>query len=177
MSELVTLARPYAEAAFKRAKETDTVAKWSESLTFLSAVMQDKAISVIVDNPKIAAEQVKALLLDICTGQLDVESENFVKLLVQNKRLSLAQQIAILFEQLKAEFEGYIDVDVTSAFAFTAEEQKKFTATLEKQLNKKVRAKVTVDKTLLGGVIVRAGDRVIDGSVKGQLQHMQKALQ
>jgi F-type H+-transporting ATPase subunit delta len=176
MSELVTLARPYAEAAFKRAQETDTLAKWSDSLNFLSAVMQDKDISVIIDNPKIAHEQIKGLLLEICEGQLSTEAENFVKLLIQNKRLSLAHQIALLFEQFRAEFEGYIDVNVTSAFSFSAEEQKKFTATLEKQLNKKVRAKVTVDKSLLGGVIVRAGDRVIDGSVKGQLQQLAKRL-
>ncbi len=177
MSELVTLARPYAEAAFKRAKETDAIAKWSDTLTFLSVVMQDKQIATIVDNPKVASEKIQSLLLDICQGQLDGETENFVKLLVQNKRLCLAPNVAELFEQFRAEHEGYIDVDVLTAFAFSAEEQKKFTATLENLLKKKVRANVVLDKSLIGGVIVRAGDRVIDGSVKGQLQHMHKALQ
>ncbi|NOT84609.1 MAG: F0F1 ATP synthase subunit delta [Methylococcaceae bacterium] len=177
MSELATLARPYATAAFKRSKETDTVLKWSGSLAFLSAVMKDKAISTIVNNPKVTKERLSALLLDIGQGQVDLEGENFLKLLVQNNRLDLLPQIAAQFEQFKADHEGYVDAEVTSAFAMSQEEQKKLAASLEKTLSKKVRIQVTVDQSLIGGVLVRAGDRVIDGSIKGQLQHMQKSLQ
>ncbi|MEQ1637630.1 MAG: F0F1 ATP synthase subunit delta [Methylococcales bacterium] len=177
MSELATLARPYATAVFKRAKETDTIAKWSGSLAFLSAVIGDKAISVVIDNPKIASDRLSALLLDICQGQLEAEAGNFLKLLVQNGRLSLMPHIAAQFEHYKADHEGYVDVEVLTAFAFTQEEQKKFASTLEKTLHKKVHINVTIDKSLIGGVLVRAGDTVIDGSIKGQLQYMQKALQ
>jgi len=177
MSELATLARPYAVAAFKRAKETDSTKKWSQDLAFMSAVLGDKDISVVVDNPKINKQQVSAFVLDICQGQIDQEAENLLRLLVHNKRLSLAPLIAELFEVYKAEDGGYIDVEVFVAYAFAKEDKSKFAATLENTLGKKVNMKVTVDKSLIGGVLVRAGDRVIDGSIKGQLQQMQKTLQ
>jgi F-type H+-transporting ATPase subunit delta len=177
MSELATLARPYAAAAFKRSQETGTTEKWSESLAFMSAALNDKEMSAIVGNPKVSKERLLTLMLDICQESIDEEGVNFLKLLVQNDRLTLAPTIAKLFEAYKAENEGYVDVEVATAFAFSKEEKKSFTSVLEKTLGKKVHINVTVDKSLIGGVLVRAGDRVIDGSIKGQLQHMQKALQ
>ena len=117
------------------------------------------------------------MLFDICQGQLEIESENLLKLLVQNDRLSLAGQISALYEANKAEAEGYVDVDVSAAYAFTKEDEKAFTASLEKMLNKTVHLTISVDKSLIGGFIAKAGDRVIDGSIKGQLQTMQKTLQ
>ncbi len=177
MSELATLERPYAVAAFKRAKETDSTQKWSQDLAFMSAVLGDKDISVVIDNPKINKQQVTTFVLDICHGQIDGEAENLIQLHVHNKRLSLTPVIARLFEVYKAEDAGYIDVDVFVAYAFSDEDEPDFISTLEKALVKKVNMKVTVDKSLIGGVLVRAGDRVIDGSIKGQLQQMQKTLQ
>ncbi len=176
MSELATLARPYAAAVFKRSKETGTTEQWSKSLAFMSAVLKDKEISVVVDNPKVSKERLSALMLDICQGQVDEEGANFLKLLVQNNRLTLAPTISELFEACKAESEGYVDVDVATAYAFSKEEKQRFTSTLEKTLSKKVHMNVTVDKSLIGGVVVRAGDRVIDGSIKGQLQQLAKRL-
>ncbi len=176
MSELATLARPYASAVFKRAKETDSTEKWSKSLAFMSAVLSDEEISVLVDNPKVSNERLSALMLDICQGQVDEEGANFLKLLVQNNRLALAPAIAKIFEEYKAESEGYVDVEVTTAYAFSKEEKQSFTSALEKTLSKKVHMNVTVDKSLIGGVLVRAGDRVIDGSIRGQLQQLAKRL-
>lgn len=177
MSELATLARPYATAVFKRAAETNTMSDWSDVLAFISTVTSAKTVSEIVDNPKVSKDRLSTLLLDICQGQVSTEGENFLKLLVQNSRRDLVPDIALQFEQLKAAHEGYVDVEVASAFALSKDEQKKFTTSLEKTLNKKVRMNVTIDRSLIGGVLVRAGDRVMDGSVKGQLQHMQKSLQ
>jgi F-type H+-transporting ATPase subunit delta len=177
MSELATLARPYAAAVFKRSLETGATEKWSKSLAFLSAVLNDRKVSAIVANPKVSRERLSALMLDICQGQVDKEGVNFLKLLVQNNRLTLAPIIALQFEALKAESEGYVEVEVATAYPFSKEEKQSFTSTLEKTLSKKVHMNVTVDKSLIGGVVVRAGDRVIDGSIKGQLQHMQKTLQ
>lgn len=177
MSELATLARPYAIAAFKRAKESNSIKKWSQNLAFLSAVLSDKDISVIVDNPKISKQEVSAFVLDICQGQIDEEAENLLRLLVHNNRLTLVPVITELFEAYKTEDAGYVDVEVFVAYNFSKEEKPKFASTLEKTLGKKVNMKVTVDKSLIGGVLVRAGDRVIDGSIRGQLQHMQKTLQ
>jgi F-type H+-transporting ATPase subunit delta len=177
MSELATLARPYAAAAFKRSLETGTTEKWSKCLAFMSAVLNDKEMSVVVGNPKVSKERLSSLILDICKDSVDEESANFLKLLIQNNRLTLAPTIAELFEVYKAENEGYVDVEVATAYAFSKEEKKSFTSVLEKTLGKKVHINVIVDKSLIGGVLVRAGDRVIDGSIKGQLQLMQKALQ
>jgi F-type H+-transporting ATPase subunit delta len=176
MSELATLARPYAAAVFKRASESGNAEQWSQMLDFIAIVVKDNAIAIIIENPKVSQERLIQLLLDICQGQLNQEGENFLKLLVQNDRLTLAPQISSLYEAHKAHAEGYVDVDVKTAYAFTKEEQKKFTTTLEKTLAKKVRISVSVDKSLIGGFLAKAGDRVIDGSIKGRLQHMQKTL-
>jgi F-type H+-transporting ATPase subunit delta len=176
MSELATLARPYASAAFKRSIETSNGGQWSKSLAFISAVLNDKKLSAIVGNPKVSKERLSTLMLEICQDQIDEEGANFLKLLVQNNRLALASAIADLFEAYKAENEGYADVEVATAYAFTKEEKQDFAATLEKTLSKKVHMKVTVDKSLIGGVLVRAGDKVIDGSIKGQLQQLAKRL-
>ncbi|MGR9114735.1 MAG: F0F1 ATP synthase subunit delta [Gammaproteobacteria bacterium] len=176
MSELATLARPYAEAVFKRAKETDSTAKWSDTLAFISAVVSDEIISAAADNPKISKESLLNLMLDICLGQIDKEGENFLKLLVQNNRLKLAKQIATIYEQFKAEDEGYVDVEVSTAFALSKDEEKSLASTLERTLKKKVHLNVKKDRSLIGGVLIRAGDRVIDGSIKGQLQQLAKRL-
>jgi F-type H+-transporting ATPase subunit delta len=177
MSELATLARPYAAAVFKRAKETQTTAKWSQSLAFMSAVLNNEDISVVVDNPKVNRQRLSELMLDICHEHVNEENANFLKLLVQNNRLSLLPFIAKLFESYKAEDEGYTEVEVFSAYALSKEAKHDLAATLEKTLGKKIHMNVSVDKSLIGGVLVRAGDRVIDGSIKGRLQHMHKALQ
>lgn len=176
MSELSTLARPYAAAVFKRASESGSAEPWSQMLKFIAAVVKDNGIATIIENPKVSQERLIQLLLDICQGQLNQEGENFLRLLVQNDRLTLAPQISCLYETHKADAEGYVDVDVTTAYAFTKDEQKKFTSALEKTLAKKVRISVNVDKSLIGGFLAKAGDRVIDGSIKGRLQHMQKTL-
>ena len=176
MSELSTLARPYAEAVFKIAVESKSTSDWSEMLEFLSAVMQDKEMVAIVANPKVSQEQLTTLILDICQEQLNEQGVNFVKLLVQNDRLILALQISELFEAYKAEHEGYVGVEITSAFALTKDEQKKFATTLKKQLGKDVQITTSIDKSLIGGFIAKAGDKVIDGSVKGQLQQLAKKL-
>jgi F-type H+-transporting ATPase subunit delta len=177
MSELATLARPYASAAYKRAKETGTTEQWSQKLSFLSAVLTDNRINASANNPKVSKARLLVLMLDICEGQIDQEGINFLKLLVQNSRLTLMAAISKIFEALKAEDEGYVEVEVSTAYAFSTEAKKDFAEKLAKTLNKKVHMNVNVDKSLIGGVLVRAGDKVIDGSIKGQLQHMQKALQ
>ena len=176
MSELATLARPYAEAVFKTAKESETFAQWSEMLAFLSAVAEDRDIEKIIGNPKVGKDRLLQLMLDISQDPLNAEGTNFLKLLVENGRLQLLPEIARLYEQSRAEDEGYIEVDVKTAFAFTKEEEKKFAASLEKKLSKTVHMNVEIDKSLIAGVLVKAGDTVIDGSIKGQIQQLAKRL-
>ncbi len=176
MSELATIARPYAEAVFKRAKETGTSKKWSEMLAFLAALISDHDISVLVDNPKVGKDRLTKLLLDIAQGQINDEGTNFLKLLLQNNRLLILPAIADIYEQYKADDEGYIEVDLLTAYSLTKEEEKKMAEILEKSFQKKVHINITVDKSLIGGVFVRAGDHVIDGSIKGRLQQLAKQL-
>jgi len=176
MSELLTLARPYAEAIYKRSIESKTASEWSDMLILLSAVVKDAEMVTIVSNPKVDEEQLSKLLLDICQGHLSKEGENFVKLLVQNDRLILAPQISELYENYKAEHEGYVDVEVISAYTATKEEQKKYAIMLKKILKKEVHITTSTDKDLIGGFLAKAGDKVIDGSVRGQLQQLVKKI-
>lgn len=176
MSELATLARPYAEAAFKRAKETGNSQEWSDALAFLSAVIQDTDLSAIINNPKVSEDRLVQLMQEICQDQVKGEGLNFLKLLIENSRLYLAPQIAELFESYKAEDEGYVDVDVITAYALTKAEEKSFASSLKKKLNKDVNIHASVDNSLIGGFLVRAGDSVIDGSISGQLQQLAKRI-
>jgi len=176
MTELATLARPYAEAAFKRAKETGSTGEWADSLQLLAVVVQDADMAAIVNNPRIASDRILQLLLDICQDQISDEVKNLLKLLMQNGKLKLLPNISALYEEYKANDEGYVNVDLYSAYALTKAEQNKYVAMLEKQLNKKVNATVTVDKSLIGGILAKAGDKVLDGSVSGQLHQLAKRL-
>lgn len=174
--ELKTLARPYAEAVFKQALETDRIAQWSRMLEFLATAMADKELAWAAVNPKIESQTFLRLILEIGKGYLDQEGENFVKLLVHNRRITLAGQIRQLFEQYRLEHEGYVEVKVVSAFPLREEDTAALTSALEKNLRRRVRLEVQENKDLIGGVVIQAGDKVIDGSVRGQLERLAKTL-
>lgn len=176
MAELTTLARPYAEAAYQRAKQTNSVKEWSDVLSFLSALAQDRDLSAIIDNPRVGRDELTQLLLDIGQGIIQDEAKNLLKLLITNGKLNLLPKIAALYEEHKAEDEGYVNVDLYSAYALTKAEQSKYSAMLEKQFNKKVNVVVSVDKSLIGGILAKAGDKVIDGSIRGQIHQLAKRL-
>ena len=176
MSELATLARPYATAAFKRAKQTNSTPQWSETLAFLTAVIQDPRISCAANNPNANKESFTLALLDLCRGILDREGENFVRLLVANRRLQLIGIISEQYEQFRADDEGYIVADVYSAYPLDDAEKEQINTVLQQTLRKQPRLNVHVDDTLIGGVLIKAGDRVIDASVRGQIQRLAKRL-
>lgn len=176
MSELTTLARPYAEAVFKHALNTGHLDKWSRVLEFLATAMADEELADAAKNPLIKKEKFQQLLLDIGKGILDAEGENLTKILVQNGRITLAGQIRDLFERKRSEYEGYVDVNVTTAYPLNEEDREMLTENLEKYLGKQVRLKVDQDRGLIGGLIIRAGDKVIDGSVRGRLERLAKRL-
>jgi F-type H+-transporting ATPase subunit delta len=176
MSELATLARPYATAAFKRAKETDSTDKWSATLSFLAQIINDPQIVRAAANPKANKDQFTSALLDLSQGRLDGEGENFVRLLAANRRLGLVKLISEQFEQFRAEDEGYIVVDVRTAYPLEGHQWDHLTHVLRQELGKNPHLNVVVDESLIGGVLIRAGDRVIDASVRGQIQRLAKRL-
>lgn len=176
MSELATLARPYAAAVFKRARETGTLDTWSETLAFLAELLETPEVKRAAANPKLGKHGFAALVIELCGTALTPEAHNLIRLLAENGRLSLSQAIAVQFERYRAEEQGYLDTHVISAFPLDATEQASLSATLQKLLGKQLRLDVTVDRSLIGGVVVRAGDKVIDGSVKGQLQRLAARL-
>lgn len=176
MAELSTLARPYATATFKLAKETNAVAAWSDTLKGLAVLTQNGELMAIVTNPRLSKETVSGLLFDICGEQLDAEAGNLLKLLMANGKLSLLPAISRLYEEQRAEDEGYVNVELYSAFPLTATEESKYAAMLEKQLQKKVKPVVSVDSSLLGGILAKAGDKVLDGSIRGQIHQLAKKL-
>ena len=169
MAERLTLARPYADATFKLAKEQGRLGEWFELLSFLAAVVHDARIERIVTNPEIEDDRIVALLKDICGGKLDEQGENLVRLLITNDRLRLLPEIQSLFEELKHEAEAAIDVEVASAYPLESSQQKILVEALNRKLGREINLTVCEDKSLIGGVVIRAGDLVIDGSVKGYL--------
>jgi F-type H+-transporting ATPase subunit delta len=174
--ESTTIARPYAEAIFSRALETQGLDLWSDMLGLLSSVVQDPAIAGLVASPKLNRDQLAELLLEIGGGRLSTEGQNLVKLLVDNGRAAVLPEIARLFETMKSEQEGAVDVQVSSAFPVKPAEEQALAEALKRKLGRDVRITSEIDPELIGGVRVRAGDLVIDGSVSGQLQQLAHAL-
>lgn len=176
MSERTTLARPYAVAVYKRAKESGKIGQWAEMLSFLKVVVADPVIARAVANPRVDKERFLGSFLDLCRDHLSGEGENFVRVLVKNGRLGLVGTISELFDEFRAADEGYIDVDVTTAYPLESEEETNLAALVEKWVARRGRLRVTVDRSLIAGVVLRAGDRVMDASIRGQLQRLAKRL-
>jgi len=176
MAELAALARPYAEAVFLMADEQGRIDQWSDMLDFLKQVTTDKLLKTILNNPKVSSAALEGAMLDICEGQMDTEGLNLIKLLIQNNRLQLATEIAEQYEVKKAEKCGLLDVTVTSAFPMSDSDVASLQVSLSGSFGKKVKISVEEDSSLIGGIIIRAGDKVIDGSLSGQIQQLAKQL-
>ena len=176
MAEPSTVARPYAEAAFKLADEAGALAKWSEMLGALALVADDKRVQAAIGDPNLTDAQVAGLFIGILSGKLNAEAENFVRVLAQNNRLQLLAEMRQQFEALKNEREGVVEADVQSAFELSQAQLADLVQRLEKKTGRKVRARVHVDKDLIGGVKIVLGDKVIDGSARAQLGALETAL-
>jgi F-type H+-transporting ATPase subunit delta len=175
MAELSTIARPYAEAAFRLARELKDLPGWTDALARLSSVVSRPEAQAVLGNPKLSAEQVAGLIGDT-SGQLTEEQKNFVHLLAKNERLSVINEINSQFQVLLSTENGIVDAHVTSAYPLTEAQADDIRKTLEAKTGKKVKVTVSVDSDLIGGVAIRIGDEVTDLSVKGKLAQLQKAL-
>lgn len=176
MAELSTLARPYAKAAFQAAVDAGELQAWSDMLVTTSEVTLNEDMAKVLSHPGLTGQQQAQTLIDVCGDTLNASGQNLVSVLAENKRISLLPQILEQFEHLKAELEKAVDVEIISAFEVSDESKQKLTDALKAKLAKDVRVSTTVDSTLVGGAIIRAGDMVIDGTVRGKLAKLAEAM-
>lgn len=177
MSELSTLARPYAEAVYRLAQSESDLAGWSSRVATLAAIVSDAQVAALIADPAVSSERVATLVVDVAGASLGERGANFVKVLADNDRLTLLPEISAQFETLKAEAEGVVEATITSAQELTQAQIDELVAGLKAKFNRSVNVEVAVDPELIGGAIIAIGDQVIDGSVKGRLQRMSFALQ
>ena len=176
MAEPSTIARPYAEAAFKIADAQGKLADWSAVLGNLAAVAADARVRAAIGDPNLSSAKVAGLFISILAGKLSGEAENFVRVLAENGRLDVLAEIRSQYEALKNAREGVVEAEIHTAFEMDQAQLSDLVARLEKNTGRKVRAKVSVDKSLIGGVKVVLGDKVIDGSARAQLGALENAL-
>jgi F-type H+-transporting ATPase subunit delta len=176
MAETITVARPYAQAAFNYATEQQSLREWSDMLALLATVAADPDMARLIDSPHLTEKQLADLIIDVCSDRLTDKGTNFVRVLSANRRLELLPDIAALFEIQRQEAEGTIRAELVSAYPATDEQQARISESLRRRLGKDIELSCSTDAGLLGGAIIRAGDLVIDGSVRGKLQRLGSAL-
>ena len=173
MSQALTLARPYARAAFALARDAGTLPAWSDALALAARVAADPRVSALLGNPKLTRADTVALLAPEGAGETFA---NFLGLLFENRRLPLLPEIAGLYDGLRSEAERVVKARVTSAAALPAAELETIKAALRRRFGRDVELETAVDAGLIGGAVIDAGDVVIDGSLKGKLGRLQAAL-
>ncbi len=176
MAESITIARPYAKAAFEAAKDKEALAEWSEMLTYASAVAADENMIDILDHPALTSEKKAEIFAEVCGDKLSDQGKNFVTVLAENDRITLIPDIAELFEVFKSQLEHSIDVEIESAFELGSEQQDKLAQALSAKLDRKVVVSSTTNQELIGGAIVRTKDLVIDASVRGKIAKLAEAI-
>jgi F-type H+-transporting ATPase subunit delta len=176
MAELATIARPYAEAVFRLARQGNALPAWSDALNLIATVYEDPQMQAVMANPKVISADIERLLLAICGERIDGVARNLIQLLVHNRRLSVLVEIRELFEQLKLEDEGKVDAKISSAFPMEDAQRQHVVNLLSTRFKRNINATVTVDPDLIGGIKVEVGDKVWDASVRGRLQTMAVTL-
>ena len=175
MAEAVTIARPYAEAVFALADKGRDLARWSRTLATMAAVSANPDVRRAVGDPNFSADQVYGLFA-AASGDLAGEEQNFLRVLIENDRLSALPEIAAIYEDLKNEREGVVEALITTAFPLDKSQLDALVQEIEARFKRKVQPQVSVDAALIGGVRMQVGDEVIDGSVRGRLAAMAAAL-
>ena len=176
MSDLATAARPYARAAFEVAVDGGTQQQWTDMLAFMEVVAADPVMRALLDSPVLSRQQAAELFISVCAGQVSEQGANFIRLLAENARMPLLPEIAALYRQYRADAEGTIDAEVISASHVNEAQLASIAAALKQRLGKEVRLASRTDPSLIGGAVIRAGDLVIDGSVRGRLDKLSAAL-
>jgi F-type H+-transporting ATPase subunit delta len=179
MSDFETAARPYARAIFELASEEGKLQQWQDNLLLAASIASDDDMRALLIRPALIASDVAGMIMSVMEAagaEADTDFRNLISLLADNARLAALPAIAVLFETLKQEAEGKIEVRIRSAQELTAEQQQKIADSMAKRLGKKVSISTEVDESLIAGAIVTAGDLVIDGSASGRMQKLTVAL-
>ncbi len=176
MEDVSALARPYGLAVFMQAREEGKIEEWSNMLQLLVRILQDATMRGLIANPKVNDQQLAELIIDVGGDGLSQTGGNLVRVLAENERLVEMAGVAAIFEEERDRIEGRSHVDVTSAFELTDTQRKNIADSMSKRLGTEVDISVTVDKSLIGGVVIRAGDTVIDASLRGRLSQLGQSL-
>ena len=176
MAENLTIARPYADAAFEQAKGSKALGSWLDALDHLAAIVSDASMKEITRNPKLSEDQVYSVLTGVAGEGLSADQQNFVRILIENDRLQVLPEIRDLFVAKKNEHEGVLEADISSAFAIDDTTLARLKSDLEAHFKAKLNVHVRLDPELIGGVRIAVGDDVIDTSVRGKLANMAAAL-
>ncbi|HEY9118494.1 MAG TPA: F0F1 ATP synthase subunit delta [Marinobacter sp.] len=176
MAQLRTLARPYAKAAFSAAQDQKQLAEWSGVLTVAGQITANEVIRQLLASPGVEERKKAEMILECVEDNVTESVRNFFLVLADNRRLILLPEIAALFNTYRADFERTVDIEVTSAYELTDEQQQKLAQALSSKLERQVSLAASMDKSLIGGVIIRTGDMVIDASVRGKLTKLADAL-
>lgn len=176
MADISTLARPYAKAVFELARDGGKLKDWSAQLAALAAAVANPDAAKLIGHPTVTKAQVAAIIGEALGKQLSGEAQSLLRLLTENGRLKCAPSIAEQYEVLRAEAESRVEVEITSAVAVEAAQQAALAASIKKRLARDVVVQWKTDEALIAGAVIRAGDLVIDGSVRGDLDRLQTAL-
>jgi len=176
MAERATIARPYAKAAFACAREAGRLAEWSRWLANARAVVLSDEFQKLERSPGVSTEQLEALIAGICGADLDAQGQALLRLLTENGRLDFLPEIATRFKELEAEDGNIADVEIVSATALDERQKERLAAALRQRLRREVRLHCAVDPALVGGAVVRSGDMLIDGSLRGKLERLETEL-
>ena len=176
MAEKRTIARPYAQAVFDLACKANALGRWSEMLALLAAIAADERMQGLIDNPRIDEQQLRDVFLGVAGDRLDKQGAALLELLIENRRLGYLPEIAALYEGYRAEAEKVVHAEVIAAFPVSDEQRDAIAAALKRRLGREVDIESRTDQSLIGGAIIRAGDMVIDGSVRGHLDRLAQAL-
>lgn len=176
MAQLRTLARPYAKAAFSAAQDQKQLAEWSGALTVAGQITANEVIRQLLASPGVEERKKAEMILECVEDNVTESVRNFFLVLADNRRLTLLPEIAALFNTYRADFERTVDIEVTSAYELTDEQQQKLAQALSTKLERQVSLAASMDKSLIGGVVIRTGDMVIDASVRGKLTKLADAL-
>lgn len=176
MAEKVTIARPYAQAIFELARETGELAQWSDMLALAAAVASNEEMVAVIASPNLTRAQVTELFIGVCGEGLNEAGRNAIRILAENDRLAFLREVAELFEVARAEAEGSIQAEVVSATVLNEAQQAAIAQALKTRLGREVTLNCTIDASLVGGAVIRAGDVVIDGSVTGKLEKLATRL-